>query len=204
MLLALVLGLAGCGSTAPAAPETHTAQDEAHTASSGTALGSAELSSAELTTSELTTGESSDEHARDPAWEEVPADEATDPAVVRVDSSEGEVGAGGALCSGACSAGAVCTNALGWRCECLAQRDENCGGVQRGPSPPVLAFVCRPADPDADRGDGCPFSTPRAGTRCRRSEQSCTYARGSCGDISVATCPSGRWRIEDLVAARRP
>lgn len=148
-----------------------------------------------------------EELARDPAWQSIPADErvtateadagvtATEADVTPTEASD--AGVVTPPCVGACSAEAdTCTDARGWRCRCEWQRDLICGGAYRPPEPSTLAWSCAPADPDADRGDGCPFREPTDRRACRAApELTCHYAEG-CGWSGVdATCVRGRWVV---------
>jgi hypothetical protein len=137
---------------------------------------------------------SSDELARDPAWQSIPADG------TRVATEAADAGVAAPRCVGACGAeGDSCTDARGWHCRCEWQHDVICGGAYRPPNPPTLGWACAPFDPTADRGDGCPFGAPTGGQPCRvASTRSCRYAPG-CGYSGVdAACVGGRWVLAEF------
>ncbi|MBN8615257.1 MAG: hypothetical protein J0L92_31965, partial [Deltaproteobacteria bacterium] len=76
----------------------------------------------------------------------------------------------------------------------LLQSTPKCSALS--PAPPVLAWSCAPVEPDADRGDGCPFRQPAAGERCRlRGDIACRYAEGCGYDGTDASCVGGRWSV---------
>jgi hypothetical protein len=138
---------------------------------------------------------SADDLARDPAWQSIP-EGGTRVAV----SDAPDAGVVTARCVGACSAeGDACGDSRGWPCRCEWHHDVVCGGAYRPPNPPTLGWTCAPLDPDADRGDGCPFRQPRAGQACSApASRSCHYAPG-CGWSGVdAACVGGRWALTEF------
>lgn len=114
-------------------------------------------------------------------------------------TESGEHTSGGDLaerCTGSCTAGEICTNGFSWRCVCAEQYDVNCGGAVRAERPPWWGWTCTPLDGTTDRGDGCPFATPEAGSRCPSEGARCEYGDDVCGwSGTAATCSGGAWGL---------
>jgi hypothetical protein len=122
-------------------------------------------------------------------------DPASDASVAPADSPSAPIApsAEEAACRLPCTAGDVCENAAGWRCDCAAQHDVNCGGAARAQMPPTWAWQCAPRDPATDRGDGCPHGLPPVRSGCI-VERTCRYPSDPCGLQGVdAVCASGTW-----------